>query len=460
MYFCRENYAMMKRWTFFALAVLFSFSAMAQNGINAVKRNGDFRFHLVGTTGLTDVVQLVSREAPYHLGLGGMLEYKPWKAVGLGLGAEWASDIGYQAYEGVVGNSLYATYLPVYANVRVAFGGNESRFFFSDTRLGYAFPLKNKDLAGFVSIVDGYYSVGGLFGSMGIGYASGRSTISAGVELKTYRQWATQADWEDWEREALEGRFLGDNMLTFNGYLRYSYAIVGRKKTLPSDWSAAHLRTRVAPENHYFLYLYGGLGALDWIWDVVSVFLIKELIPMHYHIGTMFDMELGRGWSLGAGTELHGSFGLRSVFGANDNIGLGLSTRRSTFLSLPVYGNVKWGYEFEHIKPFVEMRLGYAFPVNTVHLQDIMMQYSEAPDNLGVHGDAQAKGFFTGMGVGIEAFGHNLSLGMTAMNVEGVFVNDYYPDEKAHIGSRMTNFYIRYAYALKFGKKENQRDDF
>ena len=446
---------MMKRFSFVALTVLLSFSVMAQNGMNVDKKKADFRFHLVGTTGLTDVVQLVSREAPYHLGVGGMLEYKPWKAVGLGLGTEWAADIGYRAYESVVGKSLYATYLPVYANVRVAFGGKENSHFFGDARLGYAFPLKNKDLAGFVNIIEGYCSVGGLFGSLGVGYAFGRSTFSAGIELKTYQQWVTQVEWEDWEREALEDRFLGNNMLTFNGYLRYSYAIATRSRALPSDWSAPKPKTQVAPEGRYSLYLYGGLGALDWIWDVVSVFTIKELIPMHYHAGVMFDMELSHGWSLGLGTELHGSFGLNSMFGAYDDLGLGLSTRRSTFLSLPVYGNIKWGYEFEHIKPFVELRLGYAFPVNTVRLQDIMMQYSEDTEVMGVHGDAQAKGFFTGMGIGIEAFGHNLSLGMTAMNVEGDFVNDYYPNEKVHLGSRMTNFYIRYAYALRLGRKEN-----
>lgn len=442
----------MKRFGFLVLVALFSFSALAQNGMKVEKRNANFRFHVVGATGLKDLVQLVSREVPYHLGLGGMLEYKPWNVVSMGIGAEWAADIGYRAYEDVVGSSFYAMYLPAYANIRIAFAGNENRFFFSDTRLGYAFPLKSKDLAGFINIIEGSYTVSGLYGSTGVGFAFGRSTLSAGIELKTYQQRVSEADWDDWEREVLEDRFVGDNMLTFNGYLRYSYAFGRKGDAIPSDWSVLRPKKYVAPEDRYSLYLYGGIGALDWIWDIASVFIIKELIPMHYHAGAMFDMELGRGWSLGLGTELHGSFGLRSVFGAFD--ALGLSTRRSTFLSWPVYGNIKWGYEFEHIKPFVELRLGYAFPVNTVLLQDIVMQYSEEPEVMGVHGDAQAKGFFTGMGAGIEAFGHSLSLGMTAMNVEGNFVNDYYPEEIVHLGSRMTNFYIRYAYVLKFGKKE------
>lgn len=437
---------------FIVVVLLASFSALAQNGLSAYDEKEGLRLHLVGTTGLADVVQLASRQAPYHLGLGGLLEYKPWKTVGLGIGAEWAADIGYRAYEDVVGNSLYATYLPIYANVRVDFAADRNSSFFIDTRLGYAFPLKDKDISGFVNIIEGSYTVSGLYASTGIGYAFGRSSLSVGMELKTYQQRVSQADWDDWEREVLEDRFVGDNMLTFNGYMRYSYAIGGRHNASPSDWSAAHARKFVASEDRYVLYLYGGMGTLDLVWDAFTLIKLGKLIPMHYHVGAMFDTKLPYGWSLGMGTELHGSFGLHSAFGAYDNIGLGLSTRRSTFLSLPVYGNIKWGYEFEHIMPFVEMRLGYAFPVNTVRLQDIIMQYSEDPNDMGVHGDVQAKGFFTGMGVGIEAFGHNLSLGMTAMNVEGDFVNDYYPDETVHIGSRMTNFYIRYAYALKLGK--------
>ena len=435
---------------FTAVVLLVSFSALAQNGLSAYDEKDGLQLHIVGTTGLADVVQLVSRQSPYHLGLGGLLEYKPWKTVGLGIGAEWAADIGYRAYEDVVGNSLYATYLPLYANVLVDFVGDKNCSFFSDTRLGYALPLKNKDISGFVEIIEGSYTVSGLYASTGIGFAFGRSLLSMGVELKTYQQRVSQADWDDWEREVLEDRFAGDNMLTFNGYLRYSYVIGGRHDASPSDWSAAHARESVASEDRYALYLYGGMGTLDLVWDAFTLIKLGKLIPMHYHVGAMFDTKLPYGWSLGVGTELHGSFGLHSVMGAYDAIGL--STKRRAFLSLPVYGNMKWCYEFDNIAPFVEFRLGYAFPLNAVHVQDFWIQYAEEPDPMGIYGDVRAQGVFTGMGVGIEAFGHSLSIGMTAMNVIGNLIDDYTPEEPIRIGSRMTNFYIRYAYALKLGK--------
>lgn len=183
-----------------------------------------------------------------------------------------------------------------------------------------------------------------------------------------------------------------------------------------------HRRPRPYEEYYHYsnigearLHIAGELG----IADPIAFFWHRA--PRHYSIGAMGEIQVGRRLSLGLGAEF---FGTR----INDQ------TYPAYYNSVPVYGNIRLSSPGYGTKVFVEARVGYAIPVNT-----ISMGY---PTNY-----YETRGLFTGGGVGLNCYGNNISIGINAIDVrnyEGYTLQglDGRPPRV------ITNFYLRYSYAI------------
>lgn len=97
---------------------------------------GEFRLHVIGELGSTDLTGLFWHEYPLHYSVGAMAEIQAGRILSLGLGAEYyGSRNALNHYS----NSTYLNTVPVYANVRLSTPGSAVKFFV-EARAGYAIP--------------------------------------------------------------------------------------------------------------------------------------------------------------------------------------------------------------------------------------------------------------------------------------------------------------------------------
>ena len=159
------------------------------------------------------------------------------------------------------------------------------------------------------------------------------------------------------------------------------------------------------------LHIAGELG----IADPVAFFWHRA--PRHYSIGAMGEIQVGRRLSLGLGAEFYGT----RIYD---------QSYPSYYNSVPVYGNIRLSSPGYGTKVFVEARVGYAIPVNTVSMGYPTSYY-------------ETRGLFTGGGVGLNCYGSNISIGINAIDL----INRYDYGNLRRNGV-ITNFYLRYSYAI------------
>lgn len=161
------------------------------------------------------------------------------------------------------------------------------------------------------------------------------------------------------------------------------------------------------------LHIAGELGIAD------PVALFWHRVPRHYSIGAMGEIQIGRRLSLGLGAE---------YYGTND------LTYPAYFNSVPVYGNIRLSSPGYGTKVFVEARVGYAIPTNTIGMGFPETYY-------------ETRGLFTGGGIGLNCFNNNISIGINAIDVTSHY--GVTPMDGSSWRSRViTNVYLRYSYAI------------
>ena len=181
---------------------------------------------------------------------------------------------------------------------------------------------------------------------------------------------------------------------------------------------------RTRPHHDYYysnigearLHIAGELG----IADPVGLFWHKA--PRHYSIGAMGEIQVGRRLSLGLGAEFCGT--LDHTYYNNPVY----------YNSVPVYGNIRLSSPGYGTKVFVEARVGYAIPTNTICLGSPESYY-------------ETRGLFTGAGIGINCFNNNISIGVNAIDV----TSHYGPAPMNEGPGRrrvISNCYLRYSYAI------------
>lgn len=163
------------------------------------------------------------------------------------------------------------------------------------------------------------------------------------------------------------------------------------------------------------LHIAGELGIVD------PVAFFWHRIPRHYSIGTMAEVQVSRRLSLGIGAEFYGTRVYDQAYSAYFN-------------SVPVYGNIRLSSPGYGTKFFVEARAGYAIPVNIIGIGSPTNYY-------------EARGFFTGGGIGFSFYGNNISFGVNAIdiaNYNGVVLMNGSPT-RARVNA---DFYLKYSYAI------------
>jgi hypothetical protein len=147
-------------------------------------------------------------------------------------------------------------------------------------------------------------------------------------------------------------------------------------------------------------------------------------IPYHFSVGGMAEYQVGRATSVGVGVEFYSSYGERCHLFEN---------MQETYIhTLPIYANLRFAVPGAPISPFIEGRLGYSAPLNTVTCND----YN------GVH-RYQSTGLYTGGAIGLKVYRANLSLGLSVIDV--IDADQGYKGGRKDI---ITDYYLRLSFAF------------
>lgn len=156
--------------------------------------------------------------------------------------------------------------------------------------------------------------------------------------------------------------------------------------------------------------------------DIGGLFMHE--IPYHYGIGAMAEVQTGRLLSLGLGADYYGS----------RNLGRG-NYQNDTYLNcVPIYANIRLSTPGHCTRLFVEGKAGYAIPLNSVELTHPY------------RGEVVAQGFYTGVGVGLDFYNNNISIGFNSIDLHYVDKNHLHNGSTAD--GMFTDFYIKYSYAF------------
>lgn len=164
------------------------------------------------------------------------------------------------------------------------------------------------------------------------------------------------------------------------------------------------------------LHINGELG----IADIGGFF--RHQAPKHFGVGLMAEVQTSRLFSIGLGADYYAT---HTDYRYAD---------RPYYMSLPVYANLRLTTPGYGVRFFLEARAGYAIPLNTVTVGNSYNTY-------------QARGFFTGGGIGFNFYGNSLSIGVNAIDVRGS--RGFTPQgPSADDRYVISNFYLRYSYAI------------
>ena len=172
------------------------------------------------------------------------------------------------------------------------------------------------------------------------------------------------------------------------------------------------------PAGEFRIHVIGDLG----VGDFAAIF--HHDIPYHFSVGGMAEYQLGRATSIGIGAEYYTSYGERCAL---------LHNMQETYLhTLPIYANLRFAVPGAPVTPFIEGRVGYSIPLNTVTCLD--------PN--GVH-RYQSTGLYTGGAIGLKIYRANLSIGLSVIDVVDA--------DRGFNGGRkdiITDYYVRLSFAL------------
>ena len=162
----------------------------------------------------------------------------------------------------------------------------------------------------------------------------------------------------------------------------------------------------------------GDLGARDF----GAIF--RHGFPYHFSVGGMAEYQVGHITSIGVGAEFYSSYGERCRL---------FEYMEQTYIhTLPIYANLKLTLPHAPVSPFIEGRIGYSAPLNTVTCND--------PN--GIH-HYKSTGLYTGGAVGLKIYRVYLSTGISAIDV--------IDSDLGYKGGRkdvITDFYVRCSFAF------------
>lgn len=328
----------------------------------------------------------------------------------LGIGTELiaTTGIGLNYYK----NMRYA--MPVFLDMKYDFRNmpkDKPVCPFIEMRAGYMLPFwmhKESDAQN----IEGYYS------TIAVGCSAYHSNVSLGLMMYDYSNPTAS-------RRAIESSF----------FLRYAYNI--RLSNRLTHEPQERVREPEQVENGDMrLHLYGGTGLLDPI-----VCLGFHEAPFHLATGAMMEYRFNRWLSVGLGTDVHlskGGYAGGMIFFPQYRFN-GMTA------SLPVYGDVRFTIGKRYVRPFFDLRCGYAIPLNTIatssgHYHGLFSSYYEGKVKTGY--------LYYSCAFGLSFGPSEISTGYSVMGVRGHETN-VETETSRSIECQMANFYLRYAYKFK-----------
>lgn len=201
--------------------------------------------------------------------------------------------------------------------------------------------------------------------------------------------------------------------------------------------------------HHTTVYVYGGIGILDWYSSLLALLYDGSVCVPHYDVGASVDYQYNRHWSVGLGTDFHGSLGLLSYAWGFKG---GYKTDYDDyFCSLPVYAHLRCRIGHKSVVPHLEVKLGYAFPLNSV--SGSYRQWYSNDNHIPVeygsvyYGLMKAGGIYAGFDVGVNIKRHATVFGVTCMPIHGDFVDPDTNEVLSKIGP-MFNVFARYSFTV------------
>lgn len=164
------------------------------------------------------------------------------------------------------------------------------------------------------------------------------------------------------------------------------------RKTMVQNQKSNRPSRSYNPVGEVRIHVLGDLGVNDF----GAIF--HHDIPYHFSVGGMAEYQVGHVTSLGIGAEYYTSYG--------ENCHLFQNMQETYIHTLPVYANLRFMAPHASITPFIEGRLGYSIPLNTVTCNDFD----------GVH-HYKSTGLYTGGAIGLKIYRTNLSLGVSVIDV-------------------------------------------
>jgi len=205
--------------------------------------------------------------------------------------------------------------------------------------------------------------------------------------------------------------------------------------------------TNTATNHHTSLYVYGGIGMLDWLSSFFSLMYGSGLLVTHYDVGFLLNQKVSSHWTVGLGSEFHGSQAWHSFV----NKGFGPVFYLDKDLhTIPVYANVRFTIVNKVARPYVELKAGYAFSLNTVYgisRADVYNHTNTEYPEPGFQGPIKAGGFYVAFAPGCDIGRHGVALGVTFMPIKGDFI-DYSTNETLSKEGSMLNIFVRYCFAI------------
>lgn len=207
----------------------------------------------------------------------------------------------------------------------------------------------------------------------------------------------------------------------------------------------------VQKDFHSSLYVYGGIGVLDQLVCVMAIGYGGGLSFPHYDVGILYSQKVSPHWSVGLGTEFHGSQAFNSSYNSMATWFHGQTIwMDKDFHTLPVYANARLSIGKKAVRPYLELKAGYAFSLNTVYgywRADVYNHTNTEYPEPGFQGPMKAGGIYAAFDAGCNIGRHGVVIGVTCMPIKGDFV-DYSTNETLSKEGPMLNFFVRYCFAI------------
>ena len=420
----------MKRILFIIALLVMGIELMAQEPVPTYRAKGQWTIEPNVALGMFDLSACTYFKQVKYSSLGVGAFYQPSDNIRLGFGTEFAMSDTENTNFGTSWGG-YAGFVPVYLNFKCNFWNNKRVSPFVDVRLGYAFSAfpknLNRDYPSQSTV--GNLKAQGQYANIGLGISWRRSELMAGMSVVRYTAHTT-VTFHDSQMVPHDDDCVGPMS---NFYLRYGYRF-GLNHAQPKPVVG------MDEAGQMNLSVYGQLGLFDIAVALDHLIFGSSDWVNHVGLGTAFEYRITDGFSLGVGAEFHASSGVHSnLMRAHDKM----------MLALPVYGDARLYFGHYKVRPFVEARLGYAFPLNTVNVAKNYEPYEVVNDKalpIEWKGAVRCLCPYRGFAAGIAINNHSeVMIGHTSYRFGGMMTSlrDGHQEYRESI---MNNIYVRYAY--------------